>query len=160
MFELILLHTTKLTAFAALNYWFFYVISDECSLNNGGCSHQCSVVPGGRIVCSCPAGFNLTADNKTCEIMDYCTKHLKCSQVCEQHKNTVKCSCYEGWKLSKDGESCVSTGKLKFCACLIFRMLMAVMAIYWEPLSLFYFFSLWKTHGIVQMWNDCNLRIH
>ncbi|KAI1237378.1 Low-density lipoprotein receptor-related protein 1B [Lamprotornis superbus] len=84
-------------------------LCDECSLNNGGCSHQCSVVPGGRIVCSCPAGFNLTTDNKTCEIMDYCTKHLKCSQVCEQHKNTVKCSCYEGWKLSKDGESCVST---------------------------------------------------
>ncbi|XP_048808618.1 low-density lipoprotein receptor-related protein 1B isoform X3 [Lagopus muta] len=84
-------------------------LCDECSLNNGGCSHQCSVVPGGRIVCSCPVGFNLSVDNKTCEIMDYCTKHLKCSQVCEQHKNSVKCSCYEGWKLSKDGENCVST---------------------------------------------------
>ncbi|KAK4817558.1 hypothetical protein QYF61_020007 [Mycteria americana] len=55
-------------------------LCDECSLNNGGCSHQCSVVPGGRIVCSCPAGFSLSIDNKTCEIMDYCTKHLKCSQ--------------------------------------------------------------------------------
>ncbi|XP_031410179.1 low-density lipoprotein receptor-related protein 1B-like [Meleagris gallopavo] len=84
-------------------------LCDECSLNNGGCSHQCSVVPGGRIVCSCPVGFNLSVDNKTCELMDYCTKHLKCSQVCEQHKNNVKCSCYEGWKLSKDGENCIST---------------------------------------------------
>lgn len=65
-------------------------------------------------MCSCPAGFSLSIDNKTCEIMDYCTRHLKCSQVCEQHKNTVKCSCYEGWKLSKDGENCVSTGELKF----------------------------------------------
>lgn len=106
--------------------FFFHVISDECSLNNGGCSHQCSVVPGGRIVCSCPAGFSLSIDNKTCEIMDYCTKHLKCSQVCEQHKNTVKCSCYEGWKLSKDGENCVSSGKLKFSVFSIFRMLIAV----------------------------------
>uniref|UniRef100_A0A7M4EHR4 Low-density lipoprotein receptor-related protein 1B n=1 Tax=Crocodylus porosus TaxID=8502 RepID=A0A7M4EHR4_CROPO len=83
-------------------------LCDECSLNNGGCSHQCSVVPGGRIVCSCPLGLYLNPDNKTCEIVDYCTKHLKCSQVCEQHKNTVKCSCYDGWKLSKDGESCTS----------------------------------------------------
>lgn len=123
---------------------FFHVISDECSLNNGGCSHQCSVVPGGRIVCSCPAGFNLTTDNKTCEIMDFCTKHLKCSQVCEQHKNTVKCSCYEGWKLSKDGETCVSTGKLKFGAGSIFRMLIVVMAIYWEFLSLFIFSCIWN----------------
>lgn len=89
-------------------------ISDECSLNNGGCSHQCSVVPGGRIVCSCLPGLYLSSDNKTCEFVDYCVKHQKCSQVCEQHKNTVKCSCYEGWKLSNDGESCVNTGKFTF----------------------------------------------
>ncbi|KAJ6665385.1 hypothetical protein lerEdw1_003225 [Lerista edwardsae] len=41
------------------------VLCDECSLNNGGCSHQCSVVPGGRIVCSCPLGLYLSSDNKT-----------------------------------------------------------------------------------------------
>uniref|UniRef100_A0A803TQP0 LDL receptor related protein 1B n=1 Tax=Anolis carolinensis TaxID=28377 RepID=A0A803TQP0_ANOCA len=84
------------------------ILCDECSLNNGGCSHQCSVVPGGRIVCSCPPGLHLNSDNKTCEFEDYCTKHQRCSQVCEQHKNTVKCSCYEGWKLNKDGESCAN----------------------------------------------------
>ncbi|XP_064419902.1 low-density lipoprotein receptor-related protein 1B [Latimeria chalumnae] len=83
-------------------------LCDECSLNNGGCSHQCTVVPGKGIVCSCPMGLYLNSDNKTCEIVDYCTQHLKCSQVCEQHKNIVKCSCYEGWKLSIDGESCTS----------------------------------------------------
>ncbi|KAM3855508.1 LOW QUALITY PROTEIN: low-density lipoprotein receptor-related protein 1B [Vipera latastei] len=83
-------------------------LCEECSLNNGGCSHQCSVVPGGRIVCSCPPGLYLNSDNKTCEYVDYCTKHQKCSQVCEQHKNAVKCSCYEGWELSKDGENCAN----------------------------------------------------
>ncbi|XP_012505827.1 PREDICTED: low-density lipoprotein receptor-related protein 1B-like [Propithecus coquereli] len=81
---------------------------DECSLNNGGCSNHCSVVPGRGIVCSCPEGLQLNKDNKTCEIVDYCSNHLKCSQVCEQHKHTVKCSCYEGWKLDVDGESCTS----------------------------------------------------
>ncbi|XP_015422632.1 PREDICTED: low-density lipoprotein receptor-related protein 1B-like [Myotis davidii] len=83
-------------------------LCDECSLNNGGCSNHCSVVPGRGIVCSCPEGLQLHKDNKTCEIVDYCSNHLKCSQVCEQHKHTVKCSCYEGWKLAVDGESCTS----------------------------------------------------
>ncbi|XP_040330903.1 low-density lipoprotein receptor-related protein 1B isoform X2 [Herpailurus yagouaroundi] len=83
-------------------------LCDECSLNNGGCSNHCSVVPGRGIVCSCPEGLRLSKDNKTCEIIDYCSNHLKCSQVCEQHKHTVKCSCYEGWKLDVDGESCTS----------------------------------------------------
>ncbi|MBN3319690.1 LRP1B protein, partial [Atractosteus spatula] len=82
---------------------------DECSLDNGGCSHQCAVAPGRGIVCSCPAGLHLNPDNKTCDVVDYCTKHLKCSQVCEQYKTTVKCSCYDGWSLSPDGESCYST---------------------------------------------------
>nr|XP_015214111.1 PREDICTED: low-density lipoprotein receptor-related protein 1B isoform X2 [Lepisosteus oculatus] len=82
---------------------------DECSLDNGGCSHQCAMAPGKGIVCSCPAGLHLNPDNKTCDVVDYCTKHLKCSQVCEQYKTTVKCSCYDGWSLSPDGESCYST---------------------------------------------------
>ncbi|XP_033870304.3 low-density lipoprotein receptor-related protein 1B-like isoform X1 [Acipenser ruthenus] len=84
-------------------------LCDECSLDNGGCSHQCAVAPGRGIVCSCPAGLNLNSDNKTCETVDYCSRHLKCSQVCEQYKTTVKCSCYDGWRLSPDGENCHST---------------------------------------------------
>ncbi|XP_051787046.1 low-density lipoprotein receptor-related protein 1B [Erpetoichthys calabaricus] len=84
-------------------------LCDECSLNNGGCSHQCAIAPGRGIACSCPVGLHLSTDNKTCEMVDYCTKHIKCSQVCEQHKTTVKCSCYDGWKLSTDGENCYNT---------------------------------------------------
>ncbi|KAJ8247101.1 hypothetical protein GJAV_G00258730 [Gymnothorax javanicus] len=81
---------------------------DKCVLDNGGCSHQCSMAPGRGVVCSCPAGLHLGADNKTCETVDYCTAHLKCSQVCEQYKATVKCSCYPGWRLEPDGENCQS----------------------------------------------------
>lgn len=87
------------------------LLTDECSLNNGGCSNHCSVVPGKGIVCSCPEGHQLKKDNRTCEIVDYCSSHLRCSQVCEQHKHMVKCSCYEGWALDTDGESCISVGE-------------------------------------------------
>ena len=85
--------------------------SDQCSLNNGGCSHNCSVAPGEGIVCSCPLGMELGPDNHTCQIQSYCAKHLKCSQKCDQNKFSVKCSCYEGWVLEPDGESCRSLGK-------------------------------------------------
>ncbi|XP_059108788.1 low-density lipoprotein receptor-related protein 1B-like [Peromyscus eremicus] len=86
-------------------------LCDECSLNNGGCSNHCSVVPGRGIVCSCPEGHQLKKDNRTCEIVDYCASHQRCSQVCGQHKHMVKCSCYKGWTLGTDGESCTSVGE-------------------------------------------------
>lgn len=54
--------------------------------------------------------MELGSDNKTCQIQSYCAKHLKCSQKCEQDKYNVKCSCYEGWMLEPDGESCRSLG--------------------------------------------------
>ncbi|XP_046700598.1 low-density lipoprotein receptor-related protein 1B isoform X5 [Silurus meridionalis] len=82
---------------------------DKCLQANGGCSHQCSVAPSRGVVCSCPTGLHLASDNKTCEAVNYCTRHLKCSQRCEQYKTTVKCSCYPGWRLDPDGESCYST---------------------------------------------------
>lgn len=87
-----------------------FVFSDKCLQANGGCSHQCSVAPSRGVVCSCPNGLYLASDNKSCEVVDYCTRHLKCSQRCEQFKTTVKCSCYPGWRLNPDGESCHSTG--------------------------------------------------
>uniref|UniRef100_A0A8D0KZH3 EGF-like domain-containing protein n=1 Tax=Strix occidentalis caurina TaxID=311401 RepID=A0A8D0KZH3_STROC len=88
----------------------------QCSLNNGGCSHNCTVAPGEGIVCSCPLGMELGSDNKTCQIQSYCAKHLKCSQKCEQDKYNVKCSCYEGWMLEPDGESCRSLGACGWAA--------------------------------------------
>ncbi|XP_037542041.1 low-density lipoprotein receptor-related protein 1B [Nematolebias whitei] len=84
-------------------------ICDMCLVARGGCSHQCTVAPGKGVVCSCPPGLHLDWSNKTCEVVDYCSRHLKCSQVCEQYKTTVKCSCYPGWILDSDGDSCHSS---------------------------------------------------
>uniref|UniRef100_A0A3P8S016 EGF-like domain-containing protein n=1 Tax=Amphiprion percula TaxID=161767 RepID=A0A3P8S016_AMPPE len=83
-----------------------FLSADLCSLDNGGCSHNCSIIPGEGFMCSCPLGMELGADNKTCQIQSFCAKHLKCSQKCEQEKSSVKCSCYEGWELEADMESC------------------------------------------------------
>uniref|UniRef100_A0A671R1W9 Low-density lipoprotein receptor-related protein 1-like n=1 Tax=Sinocyclocheilus anshuiensis TaxID=1608454 RepID=A0A671R1W9_9TELE len=84
-----------------------------CTMDNGGCSHNCTIAPGEGILCSCPAGMELGTDNKTCQIQSFCAKHLKCSQRCMQEKATVKCACYEGWALGPDGESCKSTDPFK-----------------------------------------------
>lgn len=95
--------------------YFYHVppsLSDKCREANGGCSHQCSVIPGKGAVCSCPTGLHLGSDNRSCEVVDYCSRHLKCSQSCEQQKTVVKCSCYPGWSLEPDGESCYSTGTM------------------------------------------------
>lgn len=91
----------------------YFLPVDLCALDNGGCSHNCSIIPGEGFMCSCPLGMELGADNKTCQIQSFCAKHLKCSQRCEQEKSSVKCSCYEGWELESDMESCKSTGNEK-----------------------------------------------
>lgn len=93
-------------------FFFFHILfsTDLCHVARGGCSHQCTVAPGKGVVCFCPPGLHLDSSNKTCEVVDYCTRHLKCSQVCEQYKTTVKCSCYPGWTLDADGDTCHSTG--------------------------------------------------
>ncbi|MGH0138787.1 UNVERIFIED_CONTAM: hypothetical protein FKN15_000916 [Acipenser sinensis] len=88
-------------------------LCDLCALGNGGCSHNCTVAPGEGIACSCPLGMDLAADNKTCQIQSFCAKHRKCSQRCEQDKETVKCSCYEGWVLEPDKENCKSNDPFK-----------------------------------------------
>uniref|UniRef100_A0A6Q2XLQ3 EGF-like domain-containing protein n=1 Tax=Esox lucius TaxID=8010 RepID=A0A6Q2XLQ3_ESOLU len=88
-------------------------LCDLCSIDNGGCSHNCSIIPGEGFMCSCPLGMELGADNKTCQIMNLCAKHLKCSQKCEQEKSSVKCSCYQGWELEPDMETCKSSDPFK-----------------------------------------------
>uniref|UniRef100_A0A3Q3XIF9 EGF-like domain-containing protein n=1 Tax=Mola mola TaxID=94237 RepID=A0A3Q3XIF9_MOLML len=88
-------------------------LCDLCSVDNGDCSHNCTVAPGEGVICSCPLGMELGHDNKTCQIQSFCAKHLKCSQRCEQDKFSVKCSCYEGWELEPDMENCKSTDPFK-----------------------------------------------
>ncbi|XP_068714407.1 uncharacterized protein [Montipora foliosa] len=41
-------------------------VSNQCSVNNGGCSHFCVVTSSGH-VCVCPVGFTVKHDGRTCE---------------------------------------------------------------------------------------------
>ncbi|XP_037720229.1 uncharacterized protein LOC119553717 isoform X2 [Drosophila subpulchrella] len=44
---------------------------DECQEKNGGCSHRC-LNSEGSFKCSCPPGYELDGDQKTCEDIDEC----------------------------------------------------------------------------------------
>ena len=40
--------------------------NNECAVDNGGCDKNCTNTAG-SFECSCPAGYNLLSDGKTCE---------------------------------------------------------------------------------------------
>ncbi|KAH8363559.1 hypothetical protein KR084_011635 [Drosophila pseudotakahashii] len=44
---------------------------DECQEKNGGCSHRCSNSEG-SFKCSCPPGYELDDDERTCQDIDEC----------------------------------------------------------------------------------------
>ncbi|XP_032574633.1 uncharacterized protein LOC6611170 isoform X2 [Drosophila sechellia] len=46
---------------------------DECQNRNGGCSHRCSNTEG-SFKCSCPPGYKLDSDQKTCQDIDECAQ--------------------------------------------------------------------------------------
>ncbi|XP_017039606.1 uncharacterized protein LOC108086987 [Drosophila ficusphila] len=46
---------------------------DECQEKNGGCSHRCSNSEG-SFKCSCPPGYRLDSDRKTCRDIDECAE--------------------------------------------------------------------------------------
>uniref|UniRef100_A0A915J0Y4 Uncharacterized protein n=1 Tax=Romanomermis culicivorax TaxID=13658 RepID=A0A915J0Y4_ROMCU len=55
----------------ALQYAFAHTLElDLCQSNNGGCSHFCEVLDS-ELVCSCPDGFMLRSDEKTCIVATF-----------------------------------------------------------------------------------------
>ncbi|CAD7082561.1 unnamed protein product [Hermetia illucens] len=55
---------------------------DECSVNNGGCSHTCLNTMG-RAFCLCPEGWILDSDWKTCVDIDECADQRSSEMKCE-----------------------------------------------------------------------------
>nr|XP_036671646.1 latent-transforming growth factor beta-binding protein 1 isoform X3 [Drosophila suzukii] len=49
---------------------------DECQDKNGGCSHRC-LNSEGSFKCSCPPGYELESDQKTCVDIDECAPEKK-----------------------------------------------------------------------------------
>ncbi|XP_075402217.1 signal peptide, CUB and EGF-like domain-containing protein 2 [Tenrec ecaudatus] len=82
------------------------LLMETCAVNNGGCDRTCKDTSTG-VHCSCPVGFTLQLDGKTCKDVDECQTHSGgCDHVCKNTVGSFDCSCRKGFKLLTDEKSC------------------------------------------------------
>ncbi|XP_031425283.1 signal peptide, CUB and EGF-like domain-containing protein 2 isoform X3 [Clupea harengus] len=82
------------------------LLMENCAVNNGGCDCTCKDTSTG-VRCSCPVGFTLQPDGKTCKDIDECEPHNGgCDHFCRNTIGSFECSCHKGFKLLTDERSC------------------------------------------------------
>lgn len=94
---------------------------ESCTDNNAGCTDGCIQGPFGA-QCTCPVGFQLTNDSKTCEDIDECQPPGLCSQHCFNERGSFRCHCQDGYTLEADQRTCKVSGEcvcvcMPVCAC-------------------------------------------
>ncbi|XP_058889689.1 low-density lipoprotein receptor-related protein 2-like isoform X2 [Acipenser ruthenus] len=82
---------------------------ESCTDNNAGCTHGCIQGPFGA-QCTCPMGYQLTNDSKTCADIDECDPPSLCSQHCFNERGSFRCHCEDGYNLEADMRTCKVTG--------------------------------------------------
>lgn len=87
----------------------FAIDQESCSDNNAGCTHGCIQGPFGA-QCTCPMGYQLSNDSKTCEDVDECRPLGICSQHCFNERGSFRCHCQDGYTLEADGRTCKASG--------------------------------------------------
>ncbi|XP_073401283.1 signal peptide, CUB and EGF-like domain-containing protein 2 isoform X3 [Dendrobates tinctorius] len=88
--------------------------SETCAVNNGGCDRTCRDTSTG-VRCSCPVGFTLQFDGKTCRDVDECQSHNGgCDHFCKNTVGSFDCSCRAGYKLLTDEKSCQDVDECSF----------------------------------------------
>ncbi|XP_040114350.1 signal peptide, CUB and EGF-like domain-containing protein 2 isoform X5 [Oryx dammah] len=82
------------------------LLMETCAVNNGGCDRTCKDTSTG-VHCSCPLGFTLQMDGKTCKDIDECqSRNGGCDHFCRNTVGSFDCSCKKGFKLLTDEKSC------------------------------------------------------
>ena len=87
---------------------------NECLENNGGCSHNCSNQPG-SYSCSCPMGYDLARDNKTCKDINECKRFKDICQngKCINNEGSYTCECNQGFITDKNNQTCIDVDECK-----------------------------------------------
>nr|XP_046205072.1 signal peptide, CUB and EGF-like domain-containing protein 2 isoform X3 [Oncorhynchus gorbuscha] len=82
------------------------LLMENCAVNNGGCDSTCKDTSTG-VRCSCPVGFTLQPDGKTCKDNNECELHNGgCDHFCRNTIGSFECNCWKGFKLLTDERSC------------------------------------------------------
>ncbi|NXO29786.1 SCUB2 protein, partial [Cisticola juncidis] len=90
------------------------LLMETCAVNNGGCDRTCKDTSTG-VHCSCPIGFMLQFDGKTCKDIDECQlNNGGCDHFCKNTVGSFDCSCRKGFKLLTDEKSCQDIDECSF----------------------------------------------
>ncbi|XP_063800139.1 signal peptide, CUB and EGF-like domain-containing protein 2 isoform X3 [Pseudophryne corroboree] len=90
------------------------LVMETCAVNNGGCDRTCRDTSTG-VRCSCPVGFTLQFDGKTCKDVDECQSNSGgCDHFCRNTVGSFDCSCGAGYKLLTDERSCQDVDECSF----------------------------------------------
>ncbi|XP_072128698.1 signal peptide, CUB and EGF-like domain-containing protein 2 isoform X3 [Mobula birostris] len=82
------------------------LLMETCAINNGGCDRTCKDTSTG-VRCSCPVGFTLQPDGKTCKDIDECLiSNGDCDHFCKNTIGSFDCNCKKGYKLLTDERTC------------------------------------------------------
>ncbi|XP_072841852.2 signal peptide, CUB and EGF-like domain-containing protein 2 isoform X7 [Pogona vitticeps] len=90
------------------------LLMETCAVNNGGCDRTCKDTSTG-VHCSCPVGFTLQFDGKTCKDIDECqADNGGCDHFCRNTIGSFDCSCKKGFKLLSDEKLCQDIDECSF----------------------------------------------
>ena len=90
---------------------------DECESNNDDCEHSCTNTEG-SYYCTCESGFRLAdfglqgqyriySPPTRCVDINECYLQIDlCEQQCVNALGSYECSCYDGYTLNGDGQTC------------------------------------------------------